>query len=177
MGFLQKVTICLGTVVALTIGPMAQVALAAPKVVAVGSKHYLGTWLEIARRPMLITDGCVAGYTTYRRAAEAGKVKVEDGCHEGTPDGKLKTIEGEGTLLDAGTTNAKLSVRYPLLITFEYWVVYQAPDRSWFISVDPGMKNLWIYSRSVPSKKKLATMVRKAKALGYDTDKLEFPTF
>lgn len=176
MGFARKSTIWLGTIIALIAWPTAHFALAAPKVVAVASNHYSGTWLEIARRPMFITDGCVAGYTTYKRAG-AGKVIVEDGCHEGTPDGKLKTIEGEGTLLDAGTTNAKLSVRYPLLITFEYWVLYQAPDRSWFISADPGMKNLWIYSRNVPSKKKLAMMVSKARALGYNADKLEFPAF
>jgi apolipoprotein D and lipocalin family protein len=39
------------------------------------------------------------------------------------------------------------------------------------------MKNLWIYARSVPSKSKLAVMVKKAKELGYDTGKLEFPKF
>jgi apolipoprotein D and lipocalin family protein len=39
------------------------------------------------------------------------------------------------------------------------------------------MENLWIYARTVPSKAKLAVMVRKAKELGYDTTKLEFPKF
>ncbi|MCQ4633294.1 lipocalin family protein [Shinella sp. CPCC 100929] len=65
--------------------------------------------------------------------------------------------------------------RYPLLIKFNYWVLYKSPDNSWFISASPSMKELWIYSRAVPSKKRLERMVRKASELGYDVRKLEFP--
>jgi apolipoprotein D and lipocalin family protein len=159
--------------VALASVPLA--ARAEPAVVHVEDSHYRGTWLEIGRRPMWLTDGCVAGYTTYRPGRRAGEIMVEDGCREGTPTGKLKTVEGKGKLLDADTTRAKLRVRYPFLITFNYWVLYQSPGRDWFISADPQMKNLWIYARRVPTKQKLAVMVRKAKSLGYDVRKLEFP--
>jgi len=141
----------------------------------VDSSHYQGTWLEIARRPMWITDGCVAGYTTYRPTRYAREIMVEDGCREGTPSGKLKTITGSGELVDANTTKARLKVRYPLFIIFDYWVLYQSPDRSWFISADPQMKNLWIYARTVPSPAKRAIMVKMAKSLGYDVGLLEFP--
>lgn len=93
----------------------------------------------------------------------------------GTPSGRLKTVNGVGTIEDFGTTNAKMRVRYPLLITFNYWVLYKSPDRSWFISANPSMKDLWIYSRKVPSKTQLARMIEKARSLGYDVQKLEFP--
>lgn len=174
MNFLRNLAIVCA-VAALTVGAFTNMAEATPKVVAVGRDHYAGTWLEIGRTPMFITDGCVAGYTTYRAGRGAREILVEDGCREGNPRGKLKTVEGTGTLRDAGAGNAKLSVRYPLFITFEYWVLYKAPDRSWFISTDPQMKNLWIYSRRVPSKKKLAVMIGRAKALGYNVERLEFP--
>lgn len=144
-------------------------------VVKVDPSHYRGTWLEIARRPMWLTDGCVAGYTTYMPTPYAREIMVEDGCYEGTPSGKLKTVSGRGELVDAGTTNAHLKVRYPLFIVFDYQVLYQSPDRSWFISADPQMKNLWIYARTVPSARKRAVMVEKAKSLGYDVGQLEFP--
>ena len=147
----------------------------APDVVQVDASHYSGTWLEIGRRPMYLTDGCVAGYSTYKMGRQPDEVLVEDGCHEGTPDGKLKTIEGQGTLVDAGSTNATLRVVYPFLITFTYRVIYKSPDNSWFISTDKSMTNLWIYARKAPSKAKLARMVAKAKSLGYDVRKLEFP--
>jgi apolipoprotein D and lipocalin family protein len=151
-------------------------AKAEPQVVKVGRDHYTGTWLEIGRTPMRITDGCVAGYTTYKPSASSDIFRIEDGCRTGSPKGELRTIDGIGKLEDAGSTNAKLTVRYlGGLVTFKYWVLYTSPDKGWFISADPEMKNLWIYARKAPSKKQLAVMVAKAKSLGYDTRKLEFP--
>lgn len=148
---------------------------AEPRVVKVGADHYRGTWLEIGRRPMWLTDGCVAGYSTYRRGKSPNEVLVEDGCRVGNPKGRLKTIRGTGRIFDFDSEKAKMRVRYPLLITFNYWVLYKSPDKSWFISADPDMTNLWIYARTVPSKAKLHSMVRKASELGYDVRKLEFP--
>ncbi|WP_157138675.1 lipocalin family protein [Asticcacaulis biprosthecium] len=147
-----------------------------PATAQVPMSHYSGTWLEIARRPMWLTDGCVAGYSTYTAGA-GGAVAVEDGCRKDTPDGKLKTIRGKGTIEDFGSANAKMKVEYPLFITWHYWVLYEAPDNSWFISADPKMKNLWIYARKVPSEAERAVMVSKAQELGYDTTQLEFPAF
>lgn len=150
-------------------------ALAAPKVVAVRQDHYQGTWLEIGRRPMWLTNGCVAGYSTYKRGKVPGEIAVEDGCRVGSPKGRLKTVQGVGRILDFGGANAKMRVHYAWFINFNYWVLYQSPDRTWFISADPDMANLWIYARTVPSETKLKRMVRKASELGYDVRKLEFP--
>ena len=148
---------------------------AARKPASVSMDHYSGTWLEIGRRPMMITNNCVAGYTTYTPGKSTGEIAVEDGCHQSTPAGHLKMILGRGILSDAGAGNARLQVRYPFFITFNYWVLYEAPDSSWFISADPGLKNLWIYARTVPSPAQRDIMVAKAEALGYDTRQLEFP--
>jgi apolipoprotein D and lipocalin family protein len=149
----------------------------APQTVAIPLSHYSGTWLEIARRPMWLTNGCVAGYTTYSTGAKPNEIAVEDGCHKDTPTGKLKTIRARGVLTDAGGDNARLEAHYPFFITWNYWVLYESPDHDWFISADPKMKNLWIYSRTVPSPEARAVMVAKAKELGYDVTKLEFPAF
>lgn len=149
----------------------------APPVASVPLGHYDGTWLEIARRPMGLTDGCVAGFTRYSPGKKPGEFLVEDGCHKKTPDGDVKTIHGRGELLDAGGANARLRVHYPFFITWEYRVLYEAPDHSWFISADPKMKNLWIYARTVPSPEQRAVMVAKAADLGYDVGLLEFPAF
>lgn len=137
------------------------------------ARFYQGRWLEIARRPMFITNGCVAGATAYERAAD-GAVAVVDSCRQGSAQGKLKTLNGKGRILDPGT-DAKLRVRYNFLITWDYWVLDRADDYSWFISADPKLKNLWIYTRTPPSPAELAALVARARALGYDTDKLEFP--
>ncbi|WP_420854942.1 lipocalin family protein [Shinella kummerowiae] len=170
MRFSTLMTFVLGLTVA-----VATEAAPAQKVVEVGYDHYRGTWLEIGRTPMFLTDGCVAGYSTYRKGKTPDEVLVEDGCHVETPKGRLKTVHGIGKIEDFGTKNAKMRVRYPLLITFNYWVLYKSPDKSWFISANPSMTDLWIYSRRVPSQARLRQMVQKARELGYDVRKLEFP--
>jgi len=173
---MKRVTLTIGTALlaAFLLG-VAGTASGAPQVVKVGPDHYSGTWLEIGRTPMFMTDGCVAGYSTYRQGKAPDEVLVEDGCRMEPPDGRLKTVRGNGKIQDFGSTNAKMRVRYPLLITFNYWVLYKSPDKSWFISANPSTTDLWIYARAVPSKTKLQRMIRKASELGYDVRKLEFP--
>ncbi len=137
------------------------------------ARFYSGTWLEVARRPMLITNGCVAGTTSYG-GAKGTSVAVKDACREGNPAGREKSITGEGTIIDT-KTNAKLRVRYNAFATREYWILDRAADYSWFIEASPDFRDLYIFTRKVPSKRLLDQLVARAAALGYDTGKLEFP--
>jgi apolipoprotein D and lipocalin family protein len=66
-------------------------------------------------------------------------------------------------------------VRYPFFITWTYRVLDHADDYSWFISADPTFEKLWIYTRDVPDAATLAGLVQRARDLGYDTDRLEYP--
>ncbi|MDR6831290.1 apolipoprotein D and lipocalin family protein [Bosea sp. BE271] len=141
-------------------------------------RFYTGTWREIARRPMTITDGCVAGGTEYRPGRSAG-IQVLDFCRMGNPRGELKTIGGPGTILDPGF-NAKLRVDYKLYgfvpVQRDYWVLDRADNYSWFISADPTLRDLYIFTRDPqisPVQRK--RLVARAAALGYDVGKLEFP--
>ncbi len=156
------------------VAPAALAAAPQPAKAVDFARFYQGRWIEIGRRPMLLTNNCVAGTTDYRIEGH-GKVAVVDSCRRDTPQGKLVALEGKGTILDPGT-NAKLRVRYNFLVTWDYWVLDHADDYSWFISADPKFKNLWIYTRATPSPDELKGLIGRAKALGYDTDKLEFPT-
>lgn len=142
------------------------------------ARFYTGTWYEIGRRPMSLTNGCVAGGTTYTPKG-GDKIQVLDFCYKGGPSGKRETIGGPAKIVDAGA-NAKLHVSYRVLglITLprDYWVLERADDYSWFISADPSFHDLWLYTRSPhPSPAEIASLVAHAKALGYDTSLLEFP--
>lgn len=137
------------------------------------ARFYTGTWLEVARRPMLITDGCVAGTTSYG-GAKGTSVAVKDACREGNPAGREKSISGEGTIVDT-RTNAKLRVRYNAFATREYWIIDRAADYSWFIEASPDFRDLYIFTRKPPSKRLLDQLIARAAALGYDVGKLEFP--
>jgi len=142
------------------------------------ARFYTGTWYEIGRRPMKLTDGCVAGGTTYTPQGGT-RVRVLDFCREGSPTGKLKTIGGPARITDPGS-NAKLHVIYRFLgfipVQRDYWVLDRADDYSWFISANPSFHDLWIYTRKPnPTPAEVAPLVARAKALGYDTTLLEFP--
>lgn len=139
-------------------------------------RFYSGRWLEIARLPMRLTDGCVAGATNYV-LVNPERVDVRDTCQVGTPQGREKAIGARGDILDPGT-NAKLRARYVGgLITWDYWVLDRADDYSWFISADPTFEKLWIYTREVPDEALRRRLLARAEALGYDVSRLEFPAF
>ncbi len=139
-------------------------------------RFYTGRWLEIARLPMGLTDGCFAGATNYV-LVNPTRVDVRDTCQVSTPDGREKAIGARGEILDPGF-NAKLRARYVGgLITWDYWVLDHAEDYSWFISSDPTFDKLWIYTREVPDARQREALVARARALGYDVSRLEFPAF
>ncbi len=139
-------------------------------------RFYSGRWLEIARLPMSLTDGCVAGATNYV-VVNPTRVDVRDTCQVGTPQGREKAIGGRGEVLDPGM-NTKLRVRYLAgFVTWDYWVLDHAEDYSWFISADPTFDKLWIYTREVPGPEERRALVARAAALGYDVSRLEFPEF
>lgn len=133
-----------------------------------------GRWHEVARLPDRLTDGCVAGASIYTPVS-ATRIDVRDTCQVGTPTGPEKAIGGRGEILDPGT-NAKLRVRYlGGLVTWDYWILDRAEDYSWFISADPTFERLFIYTREIPDPAETARLVERARALGYDVSRLEFP--
>lgn len=137
---------------------------------------YSGRWLEIARLPLRLTDGCVAGATNYA-VVNATRVNVRDTCQSGTPQGREKSLSARADILDPGF-NAKLRVRYLSgLVVWDYWILDHAEDYSWYISADPTFDKLWIFTREVPDEPELEALLARAQALGYDVSRLEFPPF
>jgi len=169
-----------GAVFALGTAPAGAAAERAPEPAKPvdAARFYTGVWREIGRRPVKLTDGCVAGATEYTLLSPT-RVKVRDTCTNRTPSGAVKALGGPGTILDPGK-NAKLHVSYRFLGLFpvdrDFWVLDHADDYSWFISADPTFHDLWIYTRDprVDAAER-AQLVDRAKALGYDVSKLEFP--
>jgi apolipoprotein D and lipocalin family protein len=143
------------------------------------ARLYTGRWYEIARTPMRITDGCVAGTTDYYTDA-AGGLHELDACHKTTPEGKEETIQGPMTILDPGE-NTKTLVHYHVfygLITIsrDYWILDHGPGYEWFIFSSPDFKNISIFTRNPrPSPAMVQDLTARARALGYDTSKLEYP--
>lgn len=142
------------------------------------ARFYTGRWYEIARTPMSITKDCVAGTTDYTRKPD-GAIDDKDSCRMGTPDGKEKSFSGPVTILNPGD-NTKMRINYLVFGIFRaprtYWVLDHADDYTWFIVSDPGFKNVSLFSRSPrPAQATVTALTARAKSLGYDISKLEYP--
>jgi apolipoprotein D and lipocalin family protein len=150
-----------------------------PKKPIDAAQFFTGRWYEIARTPMHLTDGCVAGTTDYYRAPD-GTLMDRDACREGTPEGKEKTFAGPVTILNPGE-NTKVSVHYKVFGVFTvsktYWMLDHGDDYRWFIVSDPAFKTVSLFTRAArPSTDEVKSLAARAQALGYDTKKLEYPT-
>ena len=143
------------------------------------ARFYSGRWYEIARTPMSLTDGCVAGTTDYFQD-KSGRLIERDGCRMKTPEGEEKTYQGPVTLLSPEAHN-KISVRYVVWglfpVTWTYWMLDRGDDYDWFIVSDPKFENISLFTRTPrPAPATVEMLRQRTRELGYDPAKLEFPT-
>jgi apolipoprotein D and lipocalin family protein len=141
------------------------------------ARFYTGTWYEIGRTPVFLTDGCVAGTTKFYDDA-AGNLVERDACHKGDPEGPEKVFKGMVHIDNPGE-NTKITVHYKLYgflpVTQQYWMLDHAPG--WFIVSDPTEQHVDILAREPrPSDADVAFWKSRVVALGYDPAKMEFPT-
>ena len=128
---------------------------------------------------MKLTDGCVAGGTRYT-PRDAVRIDVLDTCHDQTPGGKLKSIGGPAKIsLIQEPTRSFMSITSSwdscqLDAIIGCWITDES--YTWFISANPTFTNLWIYTRTPdPDPALVKTLVGKARSMGYDVTRLEFP--
>ncbi len=143
------------------------------------ARFYTGRWYEIARTPMRLTDGCVAGTTDYLPGNNGQLIEL-DACRMNTPAGEEKRIQGPVTILNPGENN-KVTVRYTVYwiipVTRTYWMLDHGDDYQWFIFANPAFTNVSIFTRAPrPDPHLVAALTARVQALGYDPGKLEFPT-
>ncbi len=141
------------------------------------ASFYSGSWKEIARTPLKLTDGCVAGETRFERD-DKGVLIDRDSCRMGDPvAGKEKVFAGPVTILDPGV-NAKFVTAYKVKGLFtvkrEYWILDSG--QNWFIVSNPAFTEASIFTRTTqPGQATKDQLAARLKALGYDITKLEWP--
>ena len=136
-------------------------------VASVDLGKYMGTWYEIGRYPNRFQEGCMATQATYSLRPD-GKVKVLNSCRMGSPDGKLKTIEGKAWSVDP-VTNARLKVQFFWPFSGDYWVIQLDKDYQYAVVGHPKRTYLWILSRTPTLDPATASAIeRKLIEQGYD---------
>ena len=93
--------------------------------------RYLGTWYEIARKPMRHEDATARDITATYELDAAGAVRVVNSCINA--DGEVETAEGQAMPVD--TSTAKLEVTF--LPQGLRWIPFTKGDY-WILRVDEG---------------------------------------
>lgn len=112
--------------------------------------RYLGTWYEIARKPMWAEDREARDVTATYELKDNGRVRVLNTCLN--DEGEVEQSEGEALPLD--TTNAKLSVSFmPKALRWvpftqgDYWIMRLEPGYNIALVGTPNRKYLWLLAR------------------------------
>jgi len=139
---------------------------------AVEVERYLGKWYELARYDMAFERGC-EGVTAEYSLRPDGLIKVVNSCHKGAPDGPLAVAEGRAKRV-GDPLGARLKVSFFGPFYADYWILDHDDDG--FISTDPTFTRLYLYTRPDKDTPELRErLAARAKALGYDVSKLEYP--
>ena len=141
--------------------------------------RYLGTWYEIARKPMRYEDATARDITATYALEAAGAVRVLNSCLD--EDGKVDASIGQARPVDA--SNAKLEVtflpqglRWIPFARGDYWILRLDQAYTTALVGEPGRKYLWLLHRA--PRMDLATRnewLEFAHKHGYDLADLIFP--
>jgi len=154
------------------LAPAAQPAPAPEPTKSVDPHRYIGRWYEIARLPNMLQRDCT-GPTSDWTPKDAADFAVVQQCRNGA--GSMQTWRASGHIID-GSNNTKIRVGFfGGLVHQDYWIIDRADDYSWCLMSTPSSKYLWIMSRrpNMPAALR-AALVARAKALGYDTNRLVY---
>ena len=141
--------------------------------------RYLGTWYEIARKPMRHEDATARDITaTYELDAD-GTIRVINSCIDA--EGRVETAIGQAKTVDAG--NAKLEVsflprglRWIPYTRGDYWILRLDDEYDTALVGEPERRYLWLLHRA-PQLDAAAKneWLEFARMRGYDLDDLVFP--
>lgn len=143
-------------------------------------QRYTGRWYEIARFPMSFQKADEKAYAEYGLRPD-GKLSVHNVAT--APDGSTRDIRGSATVLNPGE-NSRLLVQFdawfgrfiPKPEEGNYWILHVNADYSQALVGTPDRKFMWILARKPEiSTAAYDVLVQKAKALGYDTQRLIRP--
>jgi len=140
---------------------------------SVDIQRYLGRWYEIARYEQGFQRGC-EGVTADYSLRPDGQIRVVNRCRK--PDGRTSEARGRAKIADRAT-NAKLKVSFFGPFFGDYWVLDRAEDYSWSIVGEGSGRYLWILTREpTPGEARIAELIDRARAMGYDTSMLRRTT-
>jgi apolipoprotein D and lipocalin family protein len=134
---------------------------------------YLGSWYEVARKPLSFQKKCDRDVKATYTLNENGNIKVDNRCV--TKDGEETGSIGEAFVQNE-PHNSKLKVSFlPEVIRWlpvgrgDYWVLKLDEDYQTVLVGEPKRKYMWVLSRNPhPDETVVSEYLNYAKSVGYD---------
>lgn len=150
-----------------------------PVVRTIDFTRYAGTWYEQARLPNRFQRDCVRNVTANYELNADGTVNVLNACQR--DDGSVDSAKGLAKAADFSqpglldVTFLPKGLRWLPFGHAEYRVVALDPDYGWSLVGGEDKKYLWLLTREPQIDSVLREeLVDRARALGYDTARLQF---
>ena len=148
-----------------------------PTVEKVELDRYLGTWYEVARKPLVFQQKCDRNVTATYTLNENGNVNVDNRCVQ--KDGQVMQSLGEAYIQNP-PYNSKLKVSFlPEFIRWlpvgrgDYWVLKLDDHYQTVLVGEPRRKYMWVLSRDPQlDQKVLNEYLQYAQSIGYDLSDL-----
>lgn len=142
-------------------------------------QRYLGTWYEIARKPMRHEDRTARDITATYSLDDAGAVRVVNACIN--QDGKVDVVEGQAKAIDDSCSKLEVTflpegLRWIPFTKGDYWILRLDADYQTALVGDPDRKYLWLLHRQPQMDASILAMwLDTARAQGYILDDLIHP--
>lgn len=138
---------------------------------------YLGTWYEVARKPLQFQNKCDRDVTATYTLNENGNVKVDNRCLK--KDGSQTQSVGEAYIQNP-PYNSKLKVSFlPEAIRWipvgrgDYWILKLDDNYQTVLVGEPKRKYMWVLSRTPqPDPAVINEYLDYAKSVGFDLSDL-----
>jgi apolipoprotein D and lipocalin family protein len=146
---------------------------------SVDLQRYLGTWYEIARKPMRHEDETASNITADYSLNEDGSVRVLNSCinEEGEPEqseGQAKPVDGSNARLEV--TFLPQGLRWIPFTRGDYWIMRLDESYQTALVGDPQRKFLWLlHRRPQLDADTRAEWLGFAQAQGYDIGDIIVP--
>ena len=142
----------------------------------VAIERYLGTWYEIARKPVSFEKNCYGTQAHYALRKDGKTIDVVNTCYKKSLSGSEQVGLAKAWVADP-ITNAKLKVQFQWPFRGNYWILEVGKHYDYALVGEPKRKNLWILSRTpaLPSQT-TSRLLSKARQQGFDTDDIIFTT-
>lgn len=143
----------------------------------VNLEKYMGTWLEMARKPAFFQKSCVQSKAEYRLEYEGSTpvVKIKNICVK--KDGEVSQVQGKAKVKSPRALSVKFSIFMNLFNKTNYEILFVDTDYEVAVVGSPDKEYLWILSRKIIDKKDIDKLLDIAKQKGFDISDIVFDKY